>query len=93
MTKKIYKMRYFSQTNADKEVDRYIQVSLIDEDQPYGDSLAHDSTVPLWESDIISYRNDDVYQFLKEWYRVSMIIMNCNATHTNTQTLINLLSN
>ena len=93
MTNKIYKMRYLSKVNAHNETDKIIQVSLVDSDQHYEDSLAFDSIKPLWESAKISCKNDSDYDFLLEWYRVSWIVMQCNAVKTSDTTLLYLLNN
>ena len=93
MTDKIYKMRYLSKINAHNETDKIIQVSLVDADHDYEDSLTFDFIKPLWESKKISCKNGGDYDVLLEWYRVSWIVMQCNAVKTSDATLLYLLNN
>ena len=93
MTKKIYKMRYISKTNSFGELERRIQVALIDGDQCYDDNGIFEHIDPIWESRKLSCKNDSEYDFLFEWYRVSCIVMQCNHIKTSDTTLLYLLNN
>ena len=93
MTDKIYKMRDRTIESNNNCLERSIEVGLIYRDVSYEASIQHDSKETLWKSPVIPCNNNNDYDFLLEWYRVSSILMNCNAVKTSETTLLYLLNN
>ena len=93
MTDKIYKMRAGTTDNKNDYHEQSIEVGLIDSDVSYESSIPFDSKETVWKSPSIPCKNNNDYEFLIAWYRVSMILMNCNATKTSETTLLYLLNN